>query len=238
MVFVTGDTHSSNDSDKFNSFGEDLTKDDYVIVCGDFGYLWDSSEKEMELRKWLSDKPWTTLFVDGNHENFDLLEELEEVEMFGSVVGKVTDSIYHLKRGQIYNIEGKNLFTFGGGLSIDKEWRYHYERNNGVKIWWEQEMPTRTQKALGIANTCAYAIMNKPIHFILTHTCPAHILPQVVQNNKGITDAENYLEEIHRILNEEVTGEKYSHWYFGHFHDNIDVDNRHTLLYDEIRRII
>lgn len=26
----------------------------------------------------------------------------------------------------------------------------------------------------------------------------------------------------------------YKHWYFGHFHDDVEVDDRHTLLYQNV----
>lgn len=47
-----------------------------MIVCGDFGLIWDMkpSRAEEYWMKWLSEKPWITLFVDGNHENFDRLK--------------------------------------------------------------------------------------------------------------------------------------------------------------------
>lgn len=44
-----------------------------MIICGDFGGIWDGSEAEQQVLDWLENRPFTTLFVDGNHENFDLL---------------------------------------------------------------------------------------------------------------------------------------------------------------------
>ena len=35
----------------------------------------------------------------------------------------ISDSICHLMRGQVFDIDGKTFFTFGGGNSIDKAWR-------------------------------------------------------------------------------------------------------------------
>ena len=49
---------------------------DYVIICGDFGGVWNKDEEsntETMLLDWLECKPFTTLFVDGNHEGFDFL---------------------------------------------------------------------------------------------------------------------------------------------------------------------
>jgi hypothetical protein len=57
-----------------------LTGDDYVMICGDFGGVWDGGREEMYWRRWLDNKKFTTLFVDGNHENFDLLDTFEVVD--------------------------------------------------------------------------------------------------------------------------------------------------------------
>ena len=96
MIYITGDTHCEfrRLGHKAWSEGKSLTKSDYVIVCGDFGLLWKGflSDEEAYWTTWLNEKPWTTLFVDGNHENFIRLRQLEDVEMFGSKVGKVSTS--------------------------------------------------------------------------------------------------------------------------------------------------
>ena len=55
-----------------------MTKEDYVIICGDFGGVWSKdkeSNEETMLMDWLDCKSYTTLFVDGNHENFDRLKK-------------------------------------------------------------------------------------------------------------------------------------------------------------------
>ena len=79
-VFLTGDIHGLiDDPDRFEVWnfpeGENLTRNDYVIVLGDFGMPFDMMESDDDLRK-LASKPWTTLFVDGNHERFDFLIRL------------------------------------------------------------------------------------------------------------------------------------------------------------------
>lgn len=76
MIYITGDCH--RDFSRFNTknFPEqhEMTKEDFVIICGDFGGVWDygkESKEEKYLLDWLEEKPFTTLFVSGNHENFD-----------------------------------------------------------------------------------------------------------------------------------------------------------------------
>jgi len=120
MVFITGDTHGD-----FRRFGTDsfpeqkqMTKDDYVIVCGDFG-IWNDSPHESHWLDWLNNKSFTTLFVDGNHSNFDRLYAMPISEWHGGQVHFVRDSIIHLMRGQVFDITGKRVFTMGGASSHD-----------------------------------------------------------------------------------------------------------------------
>ena len=74
MVYVTGDTHGD-----FTRFRNPILKkadaDDIVIVCGDFGFFWDDSKQEQKFRKKLSELKYTVAFVDGCHENYDMLEK-------------------------------------------------------------------------------------------------------------------------------------------------------------------
>ena len=67
MIFITGDTHIPIDIGKLSSkcFPEqkEMTKNDYVIICGDFGGVWDGSNEEKYWIKWLKSKNFTTLFI-------------------------------------------------------------------------------------------------------------------------------------------------------------------------------
>ena len=121
MIFVTGDTHGEFDRFNTENFPEqkELTKADYVIICGDFGGVWDGSKQEKYWLNWLNDKPFTTLFVDGNHSNFDMLGQIEVSFWHGGNVHFVRDSVIHLMRGQVFEIAGKRFFTMGGASSHD-----------------------------------------------------------------------------------------------------------------------
>lgn len=72
-VYVTGDIHSGLDMQKLRDWelGDSLASDDYLIVAGDFGFPWDFSAEECADIAWLESRPYTVLFVDGNHERFD-----------------------------------------------------------------------------------------------------------------------------------------------------------------------
>ena len=126
-IYITGDTHIPIDVEKLNTrnFPEQktMTKDDFVIICGDFGGVWDDSKEDRYWLKWLNEKKFTTLFVDGNHENFDLLYQYEIVDFMGGKARQIMPSVFHLMRGEIYEIAGKKLFTMGGAASHDKIYR-------------------------------------------------------------------------------------------------------------------
>lgn len=57
MIFVTGDIHGSLDINKLscrknrkNNLFNNISNNDYIIICSDFGLIWDNSKNE---RWWL-----------------------------------------------------------------------------------------------------------------------------------------------------------------------------------------
>ena len=75
MIFITGDTHGSIDFAKLRVFAKNnpsLTREDFMIIAGDFGGVWNKTTLENDLKPYEA-LPFTVLFVDGNHENFDLI---------------------------------------------------------------------------------------------------------------------------------------------------------------------
>ena len=113
MSLVEGDCHADFtrfSSDNFPQ-GKDLTKEDYVIICGDVGILWDKelSKREKYWIEWLKNKPWTTLFILGNHENYDRWAELPSEVWHGGLVQKLADNspVYNLVK-YLYEIDMRN----------------------------------------------------------------------------------------------------------------------------------
>ena len=101
MIYITGDCHADFTKFDIENFPEqkEMTKDDYVIICGDFGGVWvrdEESEKEKYLMDWLENKSFTTLFVDGNHENFDRLYSYPVEEWKGGKIHKIRYDNYVL----------------------------------------------------------------------------------------------------------------------------------------------
>lgn len=200
-----------------------LTKNDYLIICGDFGLVWHYPDmkgykSDQYWLKWLADKPWTTLFVDGNHENFDLLETFPIEEWNGGNVQHIVkDKVIHLMRGQIFNIEGNSIFTFGGAESHDKAIRLQ-----GLN-WWPQEIPRVREESEGIRNLENH---NNKIDYIITHCAPHSFEDKIFRNYYS-----NTLTEYFQMLYDNIAN--FKHWYCGHYHISETFDNI-TCLYNKI----
>ena len=225
MIYITGDTHIPIDIAKLNtkSFPEqkELTKSDYVIICGDFGGVWDNGKEDLHWRKWLNEKNFTTLFIDGNHENFDLLNEFEVVDFCGGRAHKISDSIYHLMRGYIYEIDGKRIFTLGGARSSDMKERI--ENNFG---WWAAELPS--QEELSFAEK-TLENAGWQVDYIITHCAPDSVQDMINPAFKKDV-LTNALEKI----NQQTVFEK---WYFGHYHIDRRFEGKYYCMYNYLHLI-
>lgn len=120
MVHITGDTHGEIDSHKLTvkNFPQQklMTKSDSLIVCGDFGCVWDGSKNDKYWQKWYEGKPFTTLFVDGNHENHKMLAEFPIENRFDGRVHQIQPSVLHLMRGEVFEIDGARCSVWVGHL--------------------------------------------------------------------------------------------------------------------------
>lgn len=67
----------------------------------------------------LEEKPFTTVFVDGNHENHQRLDSYPAETWQGGNVHFIRPSVIHLMRGQVFHIADKSFFVFGGASSHD-----------------------------------------------------------------------------------------------------------------------
>lgn len=223
MIYVTGDVHGEIDINKLatkNFDPSNMTKEDFVIVAGDFGLVWDDSHEELFWRKWLDKKPWTTLFVDGNHENHTKLDVMPVEKWNGGKIHRINDSIFHLMRGQIFTIEGKTIFTFGGADSIDKGSRREHIS------WWKRELPSVAECKEGLVNLRKH---KNQVDYIVTHTCPSDMLERIYLY-KNITPAEKYLDRIQELAN-------FKQWFFGHHHTDMNVGDKYRALYHDIVRL-
>ena len=250
MIYITGDCHRNFERFNTRNFPEqkEMTKDDYVLICGDFGGIWNKDTENKEetwLLDWLDCKTFTTLFVDGNHENFDRLYAYSVEEWHGGKIHKIRPSVLHLMRGQVFEIAEKKVFTFGGASShdidggilesddpdfkkkkrkLDKGW-VPYRINH--LSWWEQELPSAEEMNEGYKNLLDN---DNTVDFIVSHCCASGTLASFSNGTYKEDILTEYFEEIRQKV-------KFKKWFFGHYHDNKNVSAQEILLYEQIIRI-
>ena len=121
MIYATGDLHGNalRFQPEYVPEQAEMTKDDYMIVCGDFGFVWNGEKTDDAQLGKLEALPFTVLFVDGNHENFDALNEYPIEQWRGGTVHRIRPHVLHLMRGQAFELQGRTFFTMGGAQSHD-----------------------------------------------------------------------------------------------------------------------
>lgn len=243
-LFLTGDTHGSFSRFASRNFPaqKGLTKEDCVLICGDFGGVWDGSAQQEFWLDWLEGKPFTTLFVSGNHENFHALKEYPEREWRGGRVRAVRESVLHLLRGEMFQLEGRTFFTMGGASSHDMEdgildpadplygeKARRLRRRGGRfrvlgKSWWPEELPGEAEYETARRNLDR---VGWRVDHIVTHCAPTHIQARVGGGDYRADRLTEFLEEVAERC-------RFRSWYFGHYHGERTVEERFHLLYEGI----
>ena len=247
-IFLTGDTHGRFErfSAEASPLGKELTKKDYVIILGDWGGIWSQTETKNEnyWLKWLDEKPWTTLFIDGNHENYDRLNTYEITKWCGGDVQFIRPSIIHLLRGQVYNIDRTTFYTMGGASSHDikdgileigdpriKQWSRDYTKLFRINrlSWWKEELPNDSDFFTGNTNL---QNVNYKVDYILSHS-PSTTEQVLMCGGNGLYEPDrltNYLDEV-------MAKTEFKRHYFGHLHTDRQVTHNAICLYNNIERV-
>lgn len=219
MIYITGDTHGDIDYPKLLKLKEKkLSYDDYLIICGDAGICWSI----YETRRFLSlynDIGCTILFIDGNHENFDMLNELPLVEYKGALMHQVDEHIFHILRGEILTLEGKTFFCLGGACSIDKMYRTPHIS------WWPEEEINKHDIDNAIANL---EKVNNKVDYVITHCVDTKTVMKYFYFKRDVcTDQLMFIDKV----------VDYKHWFFGHYHFDRKINDKKTCLYQDIVEI-
>ena len=219
MKFViTGDMHGEYSRfDYLMREGEEtLSADDILIACGDFGFVFLDNEREHKIFDMIAEKPYTICFCDGNHENFAVLNAYPIEQWNGGKIHRIRQNIIHLMRGQVYTINGKKFFTFGGAYSID---RYMRKLNYS---YWNEEIPNGDEYKEATENL--KKVDNK-VDYIITHTAPREIIRRM-GHEPDMHDMEltGFLEWIEYEVD-------FKRWFFGHWHIDKEVADKFRAIY-------
>lgn len=221
-LLITGDTHGQTDIGKLTTkrfpFQKELTKDDVLVVLGDWGAIWYGDQRDNYMLKWWEQKPWTTFVVLGNHCNYDAIEKLPLDTAFGAPVRRISDSIVIAETGNIYTICDKKCLVLNGANSHDM-----WCRKAGVN-WWAQEAITQdaANKALD-----SLAKVNNEIDYFFTHACGG--VGAAMCGHKS--DSSDMWVDF--VMNHLPADGEWKH-FCGHMHRDMCVSDRTKIVYQDV----
>ncbi|MCD8008960.1 MAG: metallophosphoesterase [Clostridiales bacterium] len=246
MFYITRDIHGSIDIEKLSGKnfpeGKKMTREDYLIICGDFGlpFLLSNTYAENEFIPnkharsarnqyrywidWLSERPYSVLWIDGNHDNHPYWNAQPTVDWNGGKVNFHPDAknTIHLRRGEYYDINGTTFWTMGGAESYDKDYRV-----NGF-TWWKEEIPSFEEMQHGLNTLQEH---NNRVDYILTHTIPQQLIAPTMQVNYDSEPTRSYLDKIYNET-------EFKYWFCGHFHIDLDCpEYKLQILFNNIKKI-
>ena len=248
MIYATGDTHGNFKRFDPEYFPEQkgMSREDYLIITGDFGGVWCGDAREEAKLDELDARSFTTLFVDGNHENFAFLDQYPVEEWHGGKIHRVRPNILHLMRGQVFELEGYTFFTMGGAASHDisdgildpeaSDFREKYDflrRIGGMfrikgYSWWPEELPSDEEYATARA---AFERVNWQVDYVIAHCAPSSVVDIIGEGKFGHDKLTDFFEEVSQRL-------KLHYWLFGHYHANQNIGEKYVLLWDQIVQVI
>ena len=246
-IYITGATHGDFRRFRPDIFPEQnsMTKEDLALICGDFGGIWFGDERDNADLDWLDQRPFTTAFVLGNHENYDACKSYPVEEWNGGKIQRIRPSLIHLMRGQVYEICGKRFFTMGGASSHDiqdgilepddpefkKKFRQLEKRNAMFRVnhrsWWAEELPSKAEYQEARANLDR---VGWEVDYIISHCCPSgiqDIFSGGLYKKDPLTD---FFDEIRQRC-------RFRYWFFGHYHNNMVVEKKYAMLYEQIIKL-
>lgn len=213
MIYFISDPHGGENMQGFERYLEVCTDSDLLIILGDLCLSFEKTEENRKFTEWFLALKKNIAVVDGNHENNEFLQSFPNDTWYGGEVHRLSDTIVHLKRGNIYQINGKSFFVMGGCKSSDR-WKK-------LGLWYEGEEPSDAEISFAYDKLAQYR--NK-IDYVLTH---------IYCDYKNV-EANFYpalsLEGLTKYIDERVS---FRHWYSGHHHYTQFIDDRHTVIYDE-----
>lgn len=213
MIYLISDPHGGESMKGLLQYLEISTDADLLIILGDLGVRFEETDENRDFTEWFLSLDKQIAVVEGNHENHPFINSFPRDIWCGGEVHRLSDSIVHLKRGTIYEIDGKTFFVMGGCKSSAK-WKE-------MGLWFEGEEPTEEELSLAYDNLSKY---NNKVDYVLTHK---YVNYKEAEKDKYPSLS---LEGLTKYIDENVT---FSHWYSGHWHINKIIDGVHTIVYDE-----
>lgn len=164
-ILLVGDTHGDMESLWIAIHVAKKFECTEIIVLGDFGVFWDGTwdKKVFKLLKLLRANNLSLKWIDGNHENFHMLEgygifdpQVEELAPVSSDVKGKSDRFCYIPRGTLLT-RGPHetpILCIGGAYSVDKKYRREHVS------WWPQEEVTMHDLGNALSHESAQVVLS------------------------------------------------------------------------------
>ena len=211
MIYLISDIHGDKNFKGLQDYLRIAKDDDLLIVLGDVSLEFENTVTNRDFTEYFLSLKKNIAFLDGNHENFSYLNSFPEEKWNGGKIHRLSEHIVHLQRGNVYRINGKSIFTFGGCKSSAK-WKE-------AGLWHPEETASDEECNLAKENLQK---ANFSVDYILTHK-------HETDPNYHLVDMNLY--QLTKFIKDNVS---YKKWYFGHSHIKRIVDEKHTYIYDDL----
>ena len=210
MLYFISDVHSGEKVSGLNEYLSIAKEDDLLIILGDVGLKFTSSEENIAFDKFFLEIDKKIAIIDGNHENHAYLSSFPEEDWCGGRINRLSKNIVRLKRGNVFNIFNKTFFVMGGCKSSAK-WK-------DMGLWFDGEEPTKEELSLAYKNLRKH---NNKVDYILTHK----YRPDMRSDDKMTLDG------LYSYIDDNVS---FASWYAGHWHKIKSYDDKHFIIYDKL----
>lgn len=215
MIYFISDLHGNKDFKGLQDYLSIATDEDLLIILGDLCLNFEPTEENRIFTEYFLSLEKPIAFLDGNHENFSYVNAFPEETWNGGKVHRLSKYLVHMKRGEIYTLEGKTFFTFGGCKSSAK-WAQ-------MGLWYPGEQGTKEEFQYACNNLRKH---ENSVDYILTHK---------YENNPAAINICVEPINLTEYLENHIT---YRKWYFGHAHRMHALDENHFCIYTELTQLI
>lgn len=211
-LYFCGDIHGELKTLVFNLTQRYKITNAAVIIAGDFGAGFDSSDYDDRLyrsvKKRLEENNITIYAIRGNHDDPSYFLNPEEHNF------DKYDRLKLLKDHTLYEIAGRKIYTIGGANSLDVEVRLKANKERLLRgkrpIWWETEDVTRIPLS---------DLPTVKVDVVVSHEAPLSFSPVVINRTADMSaEVYNKVLNTRNYLNEIMMAMRFNYWIYGHYH--------------------